>query len=128
MKRFFWVLVTTALLIGATAVAVHFDDRELTVPPPDATGEAFMREVVTHRYSRAVDFVLERNADQDAIRRLAEAIERGLGPVDDVKAETLSRTHDAALVNVHLESAKATDTVPLNLIWSKGAWRIERVP
>jgi hypothetical protein len=72
--------------------------------------------------------VLEENADQGAIRRLADGIEQRIGHVDDVKAETIARTDEEAQVTVRLKSATGSEAVPLSVIWSNGAWKIERVP
>jgi hypothetical protein len=128
MRRLVFVIAATAMMAGASALAVRHGDRELTVPPPESIAESFMRNVLTHRYPRARDLVVEQNADEEAMRRLAQSIEQRLGRVDDVSAETVSRTKEVALVNVRLKSASASDAVPLSMIWSNGAWNVERVP
>ena len=128
MMRLLFVVGVIATAIGICALAVRGGDRELVVPPPDAVGEGFFREVTTHRYPRAADFVVETNADEEAIRRLAYSIEQRMGRVDDVKAETIRRTQEKALVSVRLKSAEASNAIPLGLVWSNGAWRVERVP
>ena len=124
MKELVMIGVAAAVLLSAGWVATNqFDDRQLFTPPPDAVAEGFMREVVTRRLDRALNYLPDSNAETEPLRLLADSIEERLGHVDDVQAETITSTDDEALVRVTLRSAKGSATLVVKTVWEKGGWK-----
>lgn len=118
------VVIVTALLIGACAIAIHeFQDRELFVSPPDAVAEGFTRAVTLERFDQAAEYLADKSARGD-VPELASDIERSLGHVDDIKAETLFSTKDEALVRVRLRSAEGIADLRLKTYWDGGEWKV----
>lgn len=122
MKEAAIVLIAFALVLGGTALAVDvFHDRELTVPPPDAVAEGFVREVITGRYSRAKEYLAEpESRSEDDLRSLDEQ----LGDASEIEAELVSRDDEKALVTVRVSSKDASETLSYGLVF-EGEWKIE---
>ena len=122
MKRLVLALIGVAALVGVCAAAVHgFDDRELFVSPPDAVAEGFYREVITKRWSRAEEYLLQPVPQKD-LEQLAEK----LGDIDDVSARTGSRDDDWANVFVTLESPRGDIEVGTVVRWNGNEWKVSR--
>lgn len=121
MTRLLAVVVALAALLGASALAVHtLGDRELVVPPPDAVAEAFVREVVTGRYARAQEYLIEPRPE-DELR----ALRQQLGEPTEVEAETIARDQQQALAIVRVSDAKRSEAVAFSLTFQE-EWKIAR--
>lgn len=117
MKELLGVLLASALLLGATAVAVHqFDDRELMISPPDATAEQFVRAIVAKRFAQAKKYLAEPVSESEL-----RALHEQLGDATEIEAKLLSRDKERAMVNVSAESNALT----LALVFEK-EWKVER--
>lgn len=114
------------MLIGISAAAVHaFGDRELFVSPPDAVAEGFYREVVTKRWSRAQEYLLEPGPDEQ-LQQLEKSIDARLGRVTNVGARIGSRDDEWANVYVTLESARGAIEVGTVVRWNGNEWKVAR--
>ena len=122
MKEAAIVLIAFALVLGGTALAVDvFHDRELTVSPPDAVAEGFVRGVITGRYTRAKEYLAEPDSrSEDELRRLDEQ----LGEASEIEAELVSRDDEQALVTVRVSSKDASEAVSYGLVFER-EWKIE---
>ena len=123
------IVILCVLLIGVCAAAIHqFDDRELFVSPPDAVSEGFMREVTMRRFDRSAGYLANSDTPQGEMRILADSIEQRIGSVNDVEAETISRTDSEALIDVRLTSAKSVDSLALKAVWDGKEWKVATLP
>jgi hypothetical protein len=129
MKELVAVVLTAALLIGATALAVEqFDDRETFVPPPDAVAEGFARELVTKRWARARTYLAEPDSMSDAqLAALQQSWEERVGEPTQIEAEMISRDDEHALATVRLQSAQGSEAVALALVFDR-EWKIVMHP
>jgi hypothetical protein len=117
MKAFLRVALTLALLLGCSALAVELlDDRALFVPPPDAVAEGFTREVMTKRWSRAREYLADRDSLSDA---QLEALQSRLGSGGNPDAQIMTRDDSHAIVTVTLEE----QTMRVGLVWEE-EWRV----
>ncbi|HEX2059852.1 MAG TPA: hypothetical protein VHK90_03850 [Thermoanaerobaculia bacterium] len=121
MKRLAFLIVIVAVALGVCVVAVDaLGDRDTFVPPPDAIAEQFTREVLTKRWPRAKDFLLEpESVSEDELRALHAALPDGT----EVEAEELAREDDRALVNVRVSAPDRSEAVAFTLVFEEG-WKI----
>ncbi|HEX8410892.1 MAG TPA: hypothetical protein VF883_18655 [Thermoanaerobaculia bacterium] len=127
MKESAVALLSFALLLGATALAVEtFDDRELMVPPPDAVAEGFVRETITGRYARARQYLSEpESMSNEDVRELEQFIESRVGEPTEVEAELVSRDDKRALVTVRVSAAERSEALSYGLVFDQ-EWKIAR--
>lgn len=127
MRHLLSVLAAAAVLVAASALAVEqFEDRELFVPPPEAVAEGFIREVITGRYSRAREYLQERESmSEDQLRALEQEIESRTGDPTEVEAETVTRDDQRALVTVRVSSAQGSHAMAYGLEFEE-EWKIVR--
>lgn len=123
MKHLLAVVISFALLLGATALAVdRFHDRELFVPPPDAVAEGFVRAVVCGRYEQARPFLVEPSSMTEEELR---ALDASLGDAWTVEAKVISRDDAHARAEVQVSGPDHSNTVALELVFEK-EWKIVR--
>ena len=128
MRRLVAVLATMLALVGISSAATSlFGDRELFTSPPDAIAEEFFRQIVTHRFERAVPLLAE-PVDPHTLRPLAAGIESRLGEVGQISAELVSRTETEARVTVQLRSKEGSETIPVSLQFERGEWKLIQSP
>lgn len=122
MARLLGIVIALAALLGATALAVYvLEDRELMVPPPDAVAEAFVREVLTGRYARAREYLVEPLSDSEL-----HALRQSLGEdPTEVEAEVVARNDEQALANVRVSGAEGSEAVAFALTFDQ-EWKIVR--
>lgn len=128
MRRLVAVVATMLVLVGICGAATSlFGDRELFTSPPDAIAEEFYRQVVTHRFDRAVP-LLAQPVDPGTLRPLATGIQSRLGHVGDISADIASRTGAEALVTVQLRSKEGSEAIPVSLRFERGEWKLIQSP
>jgi hypothetical protein len=122
MRHLLGVLGPTVLLVAVTALSVEqFDDRALLVPPPDACAEGFVREVLTGRYDRAREYVVDPDRVSNGELKTLRA---QLGESATVEPEIRSGDDSRASVGVTVE--KGSWLVPMT--WDEGQWRVAALP
>lgn len=129
MKELLGVMLTIALMLGISRIAVHyFGDRETFVQPPDAVAEGFVREVMTKRWDRARASFDEPDAVSNSeIEALQKAWHERVGDPSEFEAETITRDADRALVNVRMQSARGSEAVSFALRFHD-KWTIVHTP
>jgi hypothetical protein len=129
MKELLGVVLTIALMLGISGVAVQrFGDRETLVPPPDAVAEGFVREVMTKRWDRARASFDEPDAVSNReIAALQKAWHERVGDPSELEAETITRDSDQALVSVRMQSARGSEAVSFALRFHD-KWTIVHTP
>jgi hypothetical protein len=126
MRALLGVLSAIAIVVAIEVLATsRLHDRELLTPPPEAVAEGFYREIVAHRFDRAVTYLSDSESTSvEELRQLGASIERRLGRVHDVKAVTVDQTDTEALVTTRLKSETASDAISSHLRFSSGGWKL----
>ena len=113
MKRLAWIFIVLGVLWGVCALAVEtLKDRETFVSPPDAVAEGFTREVLTKRWDRAQEYLVEPVEDE----RLKE-LHDSLPDTSEVDAEIVSRNDEHALVTVRVSSSAVAYSLEFDKEW-----------
>lgn len=120
--KLFGVMLTLALLVGATGLAVQRGDRALMVSPPDAVLEGFVREVVMKRYPRAEEY-LQQRVPEDQLRALADEIEAKVGDPIVFDAKTITRDEHDARATIRLAAGKRSESLSYALVF-EDEWKI----
>jgi hypothetical protein len=121
MKELVVLLVCVAVLAGGALLATEtLDDRELTVPPPDAVSEGFVRAVSLERFDPARAYV------SDDVAMNLRALHAQIGRAEQVEAETVEQSDEQALVRVQTESAKANHLLYVSVEWEQ-EWKVSDV-
>jgi hypothetical protein len=125
MKELVSVLLTMALVIAGSALAVeHFHDRETFIPPPDAVAEGFVREVLMKRWDRARPYLAKPDSMSNAdLEALEKSWESRAGDPWIIEAEMITRTDDEALATVRMQSEKGSEAVSFTLVFDR-EWKI----
>jgi len=124
MRKFFFTLLGVATLVGITATAVHFGDRKLFVPPPDAVSEGFARELITKRWDRARAYLAE---PESVSQEQLEEIAAKLGDPMVIEAETVQENERDALAIVRVSSGNVSEAVSFALTFD-AEWKITLAP
>lgn len=121
MKELLGIVICIAVFAGGTLLATEaLGDRELTVPPPDAVGEGFVRSVSLKRFGPAQEYVSE-SADVPLA-----ALYDQIGRASSVEAETVEQSGKQALVRVQTESAAENHLLYVSVEW-EGEWKVSEV-
>jgi hypothetical protein len=123
-------VIGVALLVAAGAVA-GLGDRGVLVPPPEMVVEQFVRDVSLKRWEPARTHLAEplaRRMGPDSLRGFVEAVERRVGPIEDVKGRPFFSTDVAAEADAEITSAGGDrTTLRLPLSREHGLWKISRL-
>lgn len=126
------VLGATVLALAIAAVVVFVgNDRETLVPPPDAVVESFVRQLVSGRESRAIPYLaksISGSVSEEELRRIEQSVEREVGDVGDVRAETDWSSGDRAEATAVWRSGEREARRRFGLRREHGLWRIDRLP
>lgn len=131
MKALLAAVGLTILGLGIGAGATLLGDRATLVPPPDARVEAFLRELNGRRAELAVKYLARelRGMAASELQHRFAAIERDLGALENVTAETLSLDRQSARVRGELVASRhAKRALVFGLRWEHGEWAIQDLP
>jgi hypothetical protein len=128
MKAIVQLLATMMLAMMVIAVWVFAaGDRQTLVPPPDAVGEGFLRQLTARRYDRVDSYLSHARQEWSsaALRRQFDSLWRYTGTVNQVDAELVSidGDHARAVATAHGDLADARMLV--ELIRERGVWKVD---
>ena len=123
------VVGAALVVLGAAVFGLH--DRHTLVPPPQAVGEGFMRQLVHGHYDLATNYMVS-EARGPSRRQLAEMFEparRQLRAVHQVSADPpLDERDGQTVVQASADAANGRATLSLRLVQEHGLWRVREVP
>jgi hypothetical protein len=128
VKTIVQLLATIALAMLVIAVCVFAGgDRRTLVPPPDAIGEAFLRQLATRRYDRVEPYLSRARQEWSAavFRRQFEPLWRYSGPVNQVDAELVSIAGDRARAIASAHGELGDVRVLIELTREAGLWKVD---
>jgi hypothetical protein len=131
VKALLATVALTILGLGIGTGAALVGDRTTLVAPPDARVEAFLRELKGRRAELAVKYLARelRGMAAPELQHRFAAIERDLGPIENVTADTLSLDRQSASVRGELvASRRAKRALAFGLRWERGEWAIQDLP
>lgn len=128
MRELLGVAIAGVMLIAISVGAVAaMEDRDLFVPPPEAVAEGFTREVMTKRWARARQYLVEPEAmSDDELESLQQSLENRVGEPIEIEAEEGDRERENARVQVRLSSARGSETVTYELVFDD-EWKVSAV-
>jgi hypothetical protein len=120
------VTMTVAMMIVAVWV-VAAGDRQTLVPPPDAVGEGFLRQLTARRYDRVDSYLshARQKWSAEARRRQFDSLWRYTGGVNQVDAELVSIEGDHARAVATAHGDVADVRVLVELIREHGLWKVD---
>ena len=120
------VVLVAALALAVTFVAVVLrGDQTVMVPPPEAVGEQFARQVAARRYDRALQYVDEGSGiTLTTVRLGGEAVLERSGAVDQVEGEpgSIQGQHSTASAVLITEAGRIRFGYRLER--RRGLWKI----
>jgi hypothetical protein len=128
MKTIVQLLVTMTLAMMVIAVWVFAaGDRQTLVPPPDAIGEGFLRQLTARRYDRVDSYLshARQGWSAAALRRQFDPLWRYTGNVGHVDAEIVSIEGDHARVIAVARGDVAEARVLCELTREYGLWKVD---
>ena len=128
MKAIVQLLATMMLAMMVIAVWVFAaGDRQMLVPPPDAVGEGFLRQLTARRYDRVDSYLSHARQEWSAaaLRRQFDSLWRYTGPVNQVDAELVSIDGDRARAVATAHGDLADARVLVELIRERGVWKVD---
>jgi hypothetical protein len=132
MKDLLPVLAVIAGALALIAAAVFgAGDADLFVPPPEAVAESFARQLVTSRYDLATKYLstgLRRRVDAAGLRHRYEPMRKALGKINQVEAETESRSAVDAVARASVHGDGGTAPLRMRLVREHGLWVLGALP
>jgi hypothetical protein len=128
MKAIVQLLAATTLAMMVIAVWVFAaGDRQTMVPPPDAVGEGFLRQLATRRYDRVGSYLPDGRQQRSAaaLRRQFDSLWRYTGTVNQVDAELVSIDGEHARAVAIARGDLADARVLVELIRERGVWKVD---
>jgi hypothetical protein len=128
MKTIVQILATMTLALAIIAGCVFAaGDRQTLVPPPDAVGESFLRQLTAGRYDRVDGLLSRRRQEWSAatLRRQFDPLWRFTGAVNQVDAELVSidGDHARAVATAHGDVTEAR--VLFEMVREQGLWKVD---
>jgi hypothetical protein len=124
------VQLLAAMMLALVVIAVWVfaaGDRQTMVPPPDAVGEGFLRQLATRRYDRVGSYLSHGRQEWSAaeLRRQFDPLWRYTGTVNQVDAELVSIDGERARAVAIAHGDLADARVLVELIRERGVWKVD---
>jgi hypothetical protein len=130
VKAIVRLLLTISLAMGIIALCVFAaDDRQTFVPPPEAIGEGFLRQMTARRYDRVEQYFSRARHEwtAGALRRQFDPLWRRTGTINQVDAELVSIEEDRASVVATARGDDGDASVRFSLTREQGLWRVDGI-
>jgi hypothetical protein len=126
------VSAATAALLALLAIAVFaFDDRHMTVPPPEAVAEGFVRQLNAQRFRQTKRFfstAAQRSWEPRKLQVWWDDVERHVGKVQSIEGSERAADRGSAEAEVSVRGSKTTMTLRIPLRWERGVWVVAELP
>jgi hypothetical protein len=127
MRAPLWLAAAIALALSGVGVAVLIGrDSTILVPPPEAVAESFARQIATHRWQRAGQYVADDSLlTLDQIETQGRALLQRVGEIDQVVGQDGAIEGERATAAVVLTTRRAGPIrQTFTFVRREGMWKI----
>jgi hypothetical protein len=132
MNRELWVVFITMGALALIGLAVFVGgDRQTLVPPPEASAEGFVRQVVLQRYRQTRQYLASGSAAELSVSHLAawrDRLDARSGHITKIDPSGVVMDDTRALAHVRVRGTRADADVSVPMRRERGLWKVDALP